>query len=108
MNLKKVVVTGIGAITPIGKNIGEFWTGLSNGLSGAAMITRFDTTHFRTKFACEVKDYNPIEFFDRQELYGTPEGDYSDNSSRFVFFSLGILEACKALNFKPNSMKIIR
>jgi 3-oxoacyl-[acyl-carrier-protein] synthase II len=67
MDLKKVVVTGIGAITPIGKNVSEFWTGLSNGVSGAALITRFDTTHYRTKFACEVKDYNPIDYFDRKE-----------------------------------------
>jgi 3-oxoacyl-[acyl-carrier-protein] synthase II len=67
MNLKKVVVTGIGALTPIGKNVNEFWHGLSNGISGAADITRFDTTHFRTKFACEVKDYDPFNHFDRKE-----------------------------------------
>jgi 3-oxoacyl-[acyl-carrier-protein] synthase II len=67
MNLKKVVVTGIGALTPIGKNVNEFWHGLSNGVSGAADITRFDTTHFRTKFACEVKDYDPFNHFDRKE-----------------------------------------
>ena len=67
MDLKRVVVTGIGAITPIGKNIAEFWNGLSNGVSGSAMITRFDTTHFRTKFACEVKDYDPNDHFERKE-----------------------------------------
>jgi len=67
MNLRKVVVTGIGALTPIGKNVNEFWHGLSTGVSGAADITRFDTTHFRTKFACEVKDYDPINHFDRKE-----------------------------------------
>ena len=67
MNLKKVVVTGIGALTPIGKNVNEYWHGLSNGVSGAADITRFDTTHFRTKFACEVKDYDPFNHFDRKE-----------------------------------------
>ena len=67
MNLKKVVVTGIGALTPIGKNVNEYWQGLSNGVSGAADITRFDTTHFRTKFACEVKDYDPFNHFDRKE-----------------------------------------
>jgi 3-oxoacyl-[acyl-carrier-protein] synthase II len=66
MNLKKVVVTGIGALTPIGKNINEYWAGLSNGVSGAALITRFDTTHYRTKFACEIKDYNPIDHFERK------------------------------------------
>jgi 3-oxoacyl-[acyl-carrier-protein] synthase II len=67
MDLKKVVVTGIGALTPIGKNVNEYWSGLSNGVSGAALITRFDTTHYRTKFACEVKDYNPTDYFDRKE-----------------------------------------
>jgi 3-oxoacyl-[acyl-carrier-protein] synthase II len=67
MNLKKVVVTGIGALTPIGKNAQEFWEGLSKGVSGAALITRFDTTHFRTKFACEIKDYDPNDYFDRKE-----------------------------------------
>jgi len=67
MDLKRVVVTGIGAITPIGKNINEFWEGLSKGVSGSAMITRFDTTHFRTKFACEVKNYDPNDYFDRKE-----------------------------------------
>jgi 3-oxoacyl-[acyl-carrier-protein] synthase II len=66
MNLKKVVVTGIGALTPIGKNVNEYWQGLYNGVSGAADITRFDTTHFRTKFACEVKDYDPFNHFDRK------------------------------------------
>jgi 3-oxoacyl-[acyl-carrier-protein] synthase II len=67
MDLKRVVVTGIGAITPIGKNINAFWEGLSKGVSGSAMISRFDTAHFRTKFACEVKDYDPNDYFDRKE-----------------------------------------
>jgi 3-oxoacyl-[acyl-carrier-protein] synthase II len=67
MDLKKVVVTGIGAITPIGKNIQEYWRSLSGGVSGAAMITRFDTTHFRTKFACEIKGYDQNDYFDRKE-----------------------------------------
>ncbi len=67
MELKRVVVTGVGAITPIGKNASEFWEGLKNGVSGAAPITRFDATNFKTKFACEVKDYNPTDYFDRKE-----------------------------------------
>ncbi len=67
MELKRVVVTGVGAITPIGKSIDEYWNNLVSGVSGAAPITRFDTTHFKTKFACEVKDYNPADYFDRKE-----------------------------------------
>ncbi len=67
MQLKRVVVTGLGAITPLGKSVDEFWNNLINGVSGAAPITRFDTTHFKTKFACEVKDYNPTDYFDRKE-----------------------------------------
>ena len=67
MNLKKVVVTGIGALTPIGNGIEEFWDGLSSGVSGAALITKFDPTPFRTKFACELKNYDPNNYFDRKE-----------------------------------------
>ncbi|MHA7056837.1 beta-ketoacyl-ACP synthase II [Aquimarina sp. M1] len=67
MNLKRVVVTGLGALTPIGSNISEYWDGLANGKSGCAPITYFDTEHFKTKFACEVKNYNPEDFFDRKE-----------------------------------------
>jgi 3-oxoacyl-[acyl-carrier-protein] synthase II len=68
MQLKRVVVTGLGAITPLGKTVDEFWKNLIDGKSGAAPITRFDTTHFKTKFACEVKDYNPADYFDRKEV----------------------------------------
>ncbi|TPN87751.1 beta-ketoacyl-ACP synthase II [Aquimarina algicola] len=67
MNLKRVVVTGLGALTPIGNNINEYWEGLVNGKSGSAPITYFDTENFKTKFACEVKNYNPTDFFDRKE-----------------------------------------
>ncbi|TAJ12956.1 beta-ketoacyl-[acyl-carrier-protein] synthase II [Marinilabiliaceae bacterium JC017] len=67
MELKRVVVTGLGAITPLGKTVEETWNSLINGVSGAAPITRFDTTKFKTKFACEVKDYNPADYFDRKE-----------------------------------------
>jgi 3-oxoacyl-[acyl-carrier-protein] synthase II len=68
MELKRVVVTGLGAICPIGKSIDEYWNSLVNGVSGSAPITRFDTTNFKTKFACEVKDYNPVDYFDRKEV----------------------------------------
>jgi 3-oxoacyl-[acyl-carrier-protein] synthase II len=68
MNLKRVVVTGIGALTPIGNTAAEFWTGLINGISGAAPITRFDSAKFRTRFACEVKNFDPVQFIDRKEV----------------------------------------
>ncbi|MCU4174611.1 beta-ketoacyl-ACP synthase II [Carboxylicivirga sp. N1Y90] len=68
MELKRVVVTGLGAITPLGKTVEETWTNLVNGVSGSAPIARFDTSKFKTKFACEVKDYDPKEYFDRKEV----------------------------------------
>lgn len=67
MELKRVVVTGLGALTPIGNNIQEYWDGLSKGKSGCAPITYFDTEKFKTKFACELKNYNPQDHFDRKE-----------------------------------------
>ncbi|RDY59690.1 beta-ketoacyl-ACP synthase II [Flagellimonas nanhaiensis] len=67
MQLKRVVVTGMGALTPIGNNLEAYWEGLKNGKSGCAPITYFDTEKFKTKFACELKDYNPQDYFDRKE-----------------------------------------
>jgi len=67
MQLKRVVVTGLGALTPIGNTVSEYWDGLSNGVSGANLITKFDASKFRTKFACEVKDFDPLNFIDRKE-----------------------------------------
>jgi 3-oxoacyl-[acyl-carrier-protein] synthase II len=67
MELKRVVVTGIGAITPIGNTVEEYWNALIDGRSGAAPITQFDASLFKTRFACEVKNYNPNDFFDRKE-----------------------------------------
>lgn len=67
MNLRRVVVTGLGALTPIGNTVPEFWKSLSNGVSGAAPITRFDATLFKTQFACEVKNLDVEQFIDRKE-----------------------------------------
>ena len=67
MSLRRVVVTGIGAITPIGKTAPAYWQGLAQGVSGAAPITRFDAAKFKTRFACEIKDYTPDDYFDRKE-----------------------------------------
>ena len=59
MESKRVVITGLGAITPIGNTVKDFWKGLVNGKNGAGEITRFDSSLFKTRFACEVKDYDP-------------------------------------------------
>jgi 3-oxoacyl-[acyl-carrier-protein] synthase II len=67
MELKRVVVTGLGAVTPIGNNVQDFWQSLLNGVSGAAPITRFDCEKFKTKFACEVKNFDSSVYFDRKE-----------------------------------------
>ncbi|RFP63434.1 beta-ketoacyl-[acyl-carrier-protein] synthase II [Hymenobacter lapidiphilus] len=67
MSLRRVVVTGLGALTPVGKTAPAYWEGLVAGRSGAAPITRFDASKFKTRFACEVKDYNPDDYFDRKE-----------------------------------------
>ncbi len=67
MELKRVVVTGIGALTPIGNTVDEYWNGLLNGVSGAGFITLFDASKFRTRFACEVKNFDPVQFMDRKE-----------------------------------------
>jgi len=67
MELKRVVVTGLGALTPIGNNIEEYWNGLISGKSGCAPITRFDASKFKTQFACEVKGFDPSEILDRKE-----------------------------------------
>lgn len=83
MELKRVVVTGIGALTPLGNNKNDYWNALAEGVSGAAPITRFDAEKFRTKFACEVKNFDPTNHFDRKEArkmdpctqYGMVAGD---------------------------------
>jgi 3-oxoacyl-[acyl-carrier-protein] synthase II len=67
MELKRVVVTGLGTINPIGNNIKEYWENLVKGLSGAGPITRFDATQHKTKFACEVKNWNPLDHFERKD-----------------------------------------
>lgn len=67
MELKRVVVTGFGAITPVGNNAKDFWESLLKGKSGAAPITLFDATNFKTTFACEVKNFNPLDHFEKKE-----------------------------------------
>jgi 3-oxoacyl-[acyl-carrier-protein] synthase II len=67
MELKRVVVTGLGALTPLGNTVPEFWNNLIAGVSGAGPITRFDASKFKTQFACELKNFNPEDFMDRKE-----------------------------------------
>lgn len=68
MELRRVVVTGLGALTPIGNNVGDYWKSLVNGIGGAGPITRFDASRFKTRFACEVKNFQIEDFFDRKEV----------------------------------------
>ncbi|MFD2918827.1 beta-ketoacyl-ACP synthase II [Terrimonas rubra] len=67
MELKRVVVTGMGALTPLGNSIDEYWNALINGVSGADMITQFDASKFKTRFACEVKNFDPVQYLDKKE-----------------------------------------
>ena len=67
MDLKRVVVTGLGALTPLGKTVAEYWQGLADGLNGCDFIKQFDATKFKTRFGCEVKDFDPTHYLDRKE-----------------------------------------
>lgn len=68
MELKRVVVTGLGTINPLGKNVEEYWEGLRNGVSGAGPITRFDVSKYKTRFACEIKNFDPNDYLNRKEV----------------------------------------
>jgi 3-oxoacyl-[acyl-carrier-protein] synthase II len=67
MELKRIVVTGIGALTPIGNNLDDYWNNLLAGVSGAGPITQFDASKFRTRFACEIKNFDPTQYLDKKE-----------------------------------------
>ena len=67
MELKRVVITGLGALTPIGNNLDDYWSGLKEGMSGSAPIQQFDASQFKTQFACELKDFNVLDHLDRKE-----------------------------------------
>jgi 3-oxoacyl-[acyl-carrier-protein] synthase II len=96
MVLRRVVVTGLGALTPIGNTVEEFWNGLINGVSGAAPITYFDASKFRTKFACEVKNFNVEDFIERKEArkmdryaqYAMVASDQAVNDANFDYDKL--------------------
>lgn len=87
MKLRRVVVTGLGAVTPLGNTVSDFWSGLLNGVSGAAEITRFDASKFKTQFACEVKGFDPNDHFDRKEA-----------RKYDLFAQFGIVAAQQAIN----------
>ena len=96
MELRRVVVTGLGALTPIGNTVEEYWNSLINGVSGAAPITYFDTTNFKTKFACEVKNFKVEDFIDRKEArkmdryaqYAIVSTEQAVNDANFDFETL--------------------
>ncbi|HOP03992.1 MAG TPA: beta-ketoacyl-ACP synthase II [Tenuifilaceae bacterium] len=91
MELKRVVVTGLGTINPIGNSIQEFWNNLEQGVSGCELITSFDTTKFKTKFACQVKNFDPLQHFERKELRKyDPYTQYALVSAHEAFLDSGL------------------
>ena len=94
MELKRVVVTGLGALTPIGNNLNEYWDGLVNGKSGAAPIQQFDASLFKTQFACEVKNFNAEDFIDRKEARKLDQfAQYAMVSSSEAMADSGLIES---------------
>ena len=92
--MRRVVVTGLGAITPLGNNLEEYWDSLKKGVSGANLITRFDTEKFKTKFACELKDYNAQDHFDRKEARKLdPYAQYALIAAHEGFLDAGLDQA---------------
>jgi len=93
MELKRVVVTGIGALTPIGNNLNDYWKNLIMGVSGAAPITHFDTSEFKTKFACELKNFDIAEHLDRKEIKRLdPFSQYAMVASEEAIKDAGLFE----------------
>jgi 3-oxoacyl-[acyl-carrier-protein] synthase II len=89
--MRRVVVTGLGAFTPLGHNLPDTWKALVNGVSGAAPITHFNTEKFKTKFACEIKNYDPQEFFDRKEARKLdPYAQYAMIAAHEAFLDAGL------------------
>ncbi|NNC94779.1 MAG: beta-ketoacyl-ACP synthase II [Chitinophagales bacterium] len=104
MEFKRTVITGLGAITPIGNTQSEYWESLKNGVSGANLITRFDASKFKTQFACEVKDYDPEKYFDRKMVKKL------DNFAQFAMISSS--EAIEdsgitSIDFDPDRIGVI-
>lgn len=94
MRLKRVVVTGIGALTPIGNNVPEYWNNLINGVNGVSLITKFDASNFKTQFAFELKNFDPTQFFDKKELRKLdPNTQFGNITSEEAYKDAGLHEA---------------
>jgi 3-oxoacyl-[acyl-carrier-protein] synthase II len=92
--MRRVVVTGMGALTPVGNNVEEFWKNLVAGVSGCDMITRFNTEHFKTKFACELKGFDPMDHFDRKEARKLdPYAQYGMVAAEEAYQQAGLADA---------------
>ncbi|NDB36447.1 MAG: beta-ketoacyl-[acyl-carrier-protein] synthase II, partial [Flavobacteriia bacterium] len=101
MQLKRVVVTGLGAVTPIGNSVQEYWSNLTAGKSGAALIEQYDASLFKTHFACEVKNFNIEQFIDRKEARKL------DQFTQYALVSsMEAVEHSKILDAKPNLDRI--
>lgn len=101
MELKRVVVTGLGALTPIGNTVAEYWDGLIQGKSGAAPIQQFDASLFKTQFACEVKNFNAEDFIDRKEARKLDQfSQYAMVSASEAMADSGLMES------NPNTDRI--
>ncbi len=100
MELKRVVITGLGALTPLGNTVATTWANLLNGVSGAAPITRFDTTHFKTHFACEVKGFDPADYLDKKEARR------ADRFSQYALVTAG--EALRDAGIEPSNFDTTR
>jgi 3-oxoacyl-[acyl-carrier-protein] synthase II len=101
--MRRVVITGLGAVTPLGNDVGTFWKALVAGTSGANLITKFDTTHFKTKFACEVKNFDPLTYIDKKELNRLdPSAVYSLAAATQAVEDSGILSS-----FNPDRVGVI-
>ena len=104
MELKRVVVTGLGALTPIGNNLKDYWEGLKNGVSGAARITYFDPELHKTQFACELKNFNIGDFLDRKEIKRMDRfSQYAMVASDEAIIDAGLTEG----NFNPDRVGVI-
>ncbi len=100
MDLKRVVITGLGALTPLGNTVAATWENLLNGVSGAAPITRFDTTNFKTQFACEVKGFDPADYLDKKEARRT------DRFAQYGLVAAG--EALRDAGIEPSNFDTTR
>lgn len=91
MELKRVVVTGLGAITPLGSSVPKLWENILNGVSGAGPITHFDASQFKTQFACEVKDFDPFQYFEKKEIRKVdPYAQYAIAAAKQAIENCGI------------------